>query len=156
MPDEKREVSQCPFCRQAIKAGAIRCKHCFATIPPTKPDHEGICPFCKEDIDKEATRCMHCKANLDPVEQRFNVQAQPPVRRIIRRQISEPVMFGREVPFPGNRVGATRARARSADPGCADYDIDDAGTWCFVESSEHYCIYELCEPAPVSPYTVFR
>jgi len=44
----------------------------------------------------------------------------------------------------------------TADPGCPDYDVDDAGTWCFIESSEHYCIYELCDPAPTSPYTVFR
>jgi hypothetical protein len=40
--------------------------------------------------------------------------------------------------------GTGRAMTR-ADPGCNDYDIDDAGViWCFVESSEHYCIYVQC------------
>jgi hypothetical protein len=68
-----------------------------------------------------------------------------------------PVMSRRKA-VPRN----TRAAQRSAlfdvpaDPGCADYDIDDQGTWCFIESSEHYCIYELCDPAPASPYGTFR
>jgi hypothetical protein len=32
-----------------------------------------------------------------------------------------------------------------ADPGCADYEITESGVvYCFVESSEHYCIFKLC------------
>ncbi|WP_369144384.1 hypothetical protein [Streptomyces sp. R44] len=32
-----------------------------------------------------------------------------------------------------------------ADPGCNDIEITENGvTYCFVESSEHYCIYVLC------------
>ncbi|MFI1937928.1 hypothetical protein ACH44C_12200 [Streptomyces purpureus] len=32
-----------------------------------------------------------------------------------------------------------------ADPGCNDVEVEEDGTtYCFVESSEHYCIYELC------------
>ncbi|MFI6843280.1 hypothetical protein OG535_10810 [Kitasatospora sp. NBC_00085] len=33
----------------------------------------------------------------------------------------------------------------SADAGCNDIEIAESGaTYCFVESSEHYCIYALC------------
>ncbi|MFF0474199.1 hypothetical protein [Streptomyces sp. NPDC004284] len=32
-----------------------------------------------------------------------------------------------------------------ADPGCNDIEITESGaTYCFAESSEHYCIYALC------------
>jgi len=42
----------------------------------------------------------------------------------------------------GNR--GTSGSVTRADPGCNDVEIDDAGVWCFVESSEHFCIYQLC------------
>ncbi|MEW2137193.1 hypothetical protein AB0892_11410 [Streptomyces sp. NPDC005409] len=55
------------------------------------------------------------------------------------------------------RPGASRSTKRDrpchdgsssaliADPGCNDVEIEENGTtYCFVESSEHYCIYELC------------
>jgi hypothetical protein len=66
--DPKPSTRQCPFCKEDIKADAIRCKHCQATIPIEKPRHGGTCPFCKEKIHKEAIRCMHCKMNLASVE----------------------------------------------------------------------------------------
>jgi len=43
MPDRETETRQCPFCKEEVKAAAVRCKHCLAAIQPTKPDHEGVC-----------------------------------------------------------------------------------------------------------------
>jgi hypothetical protein len=56
----------CPYCKEDIKADAIKCKHCWSAVAPDKPAHAGICPFCKEDIKPDAIRCKHCKADLRP------------------------------------------------------------------------------------------
>jgi len=67
MSDQELSTRQCPFCKEEVKAEAVRCKHCQATILPEKPTHQGVCPFCKEDINPQAIRCKHCQANLAPV-----------------------------------------------------------------------------------------
>ena len=159
MSDHDVDLRPCPFCRQDVKPDAIRCKHCLADIPATTPDHQGTCPFCKEDIDPEATRCMHCKANLDSAWRQILYPRRPMSRGTRRGATGAPLMLRRadRTRADVGESDPTRAPTRAAaDPGCNDYDIDDAGTWCFVESSEHYCIYELCDPAPVSPYPIFR
>src|SRR5262249_28450702 len=136
MPDQKSAVRPCPFCKEDVKVDAIRCKHCQATIPAEKPSHGGICPFCKEQINPEAIRCMYCKADLAPSEQ------HPPMRLVTRRQTTAPNLSTRL--RVKRRCAGCNATTR-ADPGCNDVEIDEeGGTWCFVESSEHYCIYEAC------------
>lgn len=153
MPDRESETRQCPFCKEEVKAAAVRCMHCLAAIQPTKPDHEGVCPFCKEEINVEAIRCRHCKADLAPSGRRL--------RRVPRRQMAAPTAFisrgvrPRQTLGP-QTLGPQTLRPSSADPGCADFDVDEAGTWCFLESSEHFCIYELCDPAPAPPYGIFE
>ena len=61
MTDEK---NTCPYCKENIKADAIKCKHCHSKLAENRPDHEGVCPFCKEDINPEAIKCKHCKSNF--------------------------------------------------------------------------------------------
>jgi hypothetical protein len=59
------------------------------------------------------------------------VASAPLVRRRVERRSSG---------YPNT----SRSQVR-ADPGCNDVEIDEDGTtWCFVESSEHYYIYEQC------------
>ena len=55
----------CPYCKEDIKSGALKCKHCHSSLPVTTPSHEGTCPLCKETIKPDAIRCRHCHANLD-------------------------------------------------------------------------------------------
>jgi hypothetical protein len=55
MPRESA-TRECPFCKEDVKAAAVRCRHCQAALVPTRPDHEGVCPFCKEEINVEAIR----------------------------------------------------------------------------------------------------
>lgn len=62
---EPQETRECPYCKEEIKAEAIKCKHCGSGVTPERPGHEGICPFCKEQIHPEATRCKHCKSTLN-------------------------------------------------------------------------------------------
>jgi hypothetical protein len=63
MPRESA-TRECPFCKEDVKAAAVRCRHCGAALVPTRPDHEGVCPFCKEEINVEAIRCKHCQADV--------------------------------------------------------------------------------------------
>ena len=63
----EEHLHKCPFCKEAINASAIRCKHCGSSMP-YKPRHDGTCPFCSESIDIEATKCKHCKSFLLPLD----------------------------------------------------------------------------------------
>jgi hypothetical protein len=61
------EERECPFCKESIKAGAVKCRYCGSTITPMVADHQGICPFCKEDIKPGAIKCRYCHSNLSPL-----------------------------------------------------------------------------------------
>ena len=137
---EEGAMTECPYCREEVKSGAIRCKHCHAAIPAAKPGHEGVCPFCKEDINPEATRCRHCKADLAetgragcaPCTPTVDLTRRRPVgRRLQRRAVSR----------------ATRT-ARDFKPwacwDCADIVQlpDSPGDWVIVDCDDDYCYYE--------------
>ena len=65
-PAASDETVECPFCREEVRAAAIKCKHCGIALPRSTPGHEGICPFCKEEIHPEAVKCKHSRTMLDP------------------------------------------------------------------------------------------
>jgi hypothetical protein len=58
------ETRSCPYCKEEIKADAIKCKHCGSRVTPEKPSHGGTCPYCKEEIHPEAITCKHCRSDL--------------------------------------------------------------------------------------------
>ena len=153
MADEPAETRQCPYCKEEVKAEAVRCKHCQAAIPPATPTHHGVCPYCKESIHPEAVRCRYCHAHLmssgagywsggqapagiaRAVRGRMSGGGRPAPRKAVERAAERPDVIKEPFPYP------------DPPPGCAATDTDDDGVWCFIEASEHYCIYELCIPA---------
>jgi hypothetical protein len=60
------KTRSCPYCKEEIKADAIRCKHCRSTVSPEQPAHGGTCPYCKEEIHPEAVKCKHCGSAVGP------------------------------------------------------------------------------------------
>jgi hypothetical protein len=66
MEDSRPETRECPFCKEEIKADAIKCKHCDSMVALERPTHGGICPYCKEEIKPDAIKCKHCQSILGP------------------------------------------------------------------------------------------
>ena len=62
MTDDKKTT--CPYCKEDVKSGATKCRHCHSKLEAIRPAHEGICPYCKEDIKPAAIKCKHCQSNL--------------------------------------------------------------------------------------------
>ncbi|HKE73623.1 MAG TPA: zinc ribbon domain-containing protein [Acidimicrobiales bacterium] len=156
MPDAKTEMGVCPFCKEEVRAAAVRCKHCLADIPPAKPDHGGVCPLCKEDINAEATRCPHCQADLAAGTRFFMAPARRPAR-ILRRRLPEPFEGGRP---RGRRVPVEAAERSSSCPPRIEtrygtYHLVDEGIGA---DGWHYCGYEpgaygIFDDDDLVPYT---
>jgi hypothetical protein len=53
-------TKECDFCKEEIRADAIRCKHCGSVVGSPGPTHGGTCPYCKEEINADAIKCKHC------------------------------------------------------------------------------------------------
>lgn len=149
MTDGQSETRECPFCKEEVKAAAIRCKHCLANISGTRPDHGGVCPFCREDIKVDATRCMHCKAGLVASARAIAGRGRPPMRITTRRPMSDPTEPGtRRISVrPADLRAPVVARADSSPcSGCPPFISTDYGTYHLVDCGQHdgwnYCGYE--------------
>jgi double zinc ribbon protein len=53
-------TKECDFCKEEIRADAVRCKHCGSVVGSPGPSHGGTCPYCKEEINPDALKCKHC------------------------------------------------------------------------------------------------
>ena len=161
MPKAESETLPCPYCKEEVKAAAVRCKHCLADIAATRPDHGGVCPLCQEDINADAIRCMHCKATLVSGPLSVLGRARNPERITMRRPVDDPVEFGLRRGLRSGRLPLLDpASADAASGGCADhishngvgYHLVDEGTtvdergvsWhtCGYEVDYHYGIFE--------------
>jgi double zinc ribbon protein len=147
MPEPALTTRQCPFCKEEVKVDAIRCKHCYATIPQVNPTHGGVCPFCKEDIHPEAIRCKHCKADLTPggPEDFFQERRSRRYSSPFQRSVQTPLRL-RRAGQPGRTEYATRV-----DPsGCPETVMEGSSMWCLeyvewdIDTNQTYCVYTEC------------
>ena len=154
MPEAESETRACPYCKEEVKAAAVRCKHCLADIAPTRPDHGGVCPLCREEIKAEAIRCMHCKATLVPGPWSVLARVRQPERITRRRPLDDFVELGglRRGLRPGELSLPDPASADRASGGCADhithngagYHLVDEGTTVDERGvSWHTCGYQV-------------
>jgi hypothetical protein len=79
------DTRDCPYCKEEIKAEAVKCKHCHSKVALAHPEHNGTCPFCKEDVKPDAVKCKHCGSQIageiSEVSQSCNC-GQPPVNQV--------------------------------------------------------------------------
>jgi hypothetical protein len=154
MPDAESETRACPYCKEEVKAAAVRCKHCLADIAATRPDHGGVCPLCREEIKADAIRCMHCKATLVPGPWYVLGRVRHPERITRRRPVDDPVEVGglRRGPRSGGLPLTDPASADPASGGCADHITHNGRGYHLVEEgttvdergvSWHTCSYEV-------------
>ena len=148
MSEQASITRLCPFCKEEVKADAIRCKHCQVAIPlQEKPSHHGVCPFCKEQIHPEAIRCKHCKTDLilggtETFFREFRHAGLPgsfqriPGRRIALRSTGRPRMAGNE---PGvDPSGCLEIVHSGGHMYCLDY------VYWEIDTNETTCYYTPC------------
>lgn len=147
MSDDQPATRPCPFCKEDIKADALRCKHCHAAINPAGPVHRGICPYCKENINPEAVRCKHCHANLAlgvPAVWPQAYQRQGPAARrsyrkdqAARAALAQATLANILPTEPEPRAARCPASILDTSP-----DGSGLGVWVLVESDAESCTYE--------------
>jgi hypothetical protein len=71
-PNDETSTVPCPFCKEPIQEGALKCKHCKSLLAAEKPDHEGTCPFCRETIQRDAVKCRYCGSWVGPASLSFS------------------------------------------------------------------------------------
>jgi hypothetical protein len=141
MQDQERATRPCPLCKEAVKAEALRCKHCLGVIMPA-PTHQGICPYCKESIHVEAIRCQHCQTDLSPVPTADSLGARQGVgaRRRYKKGQAESgyvASLQPEQTGPQARVGVCPPYLVDTAPGGGGY-----GVWVLVDSDDQTCTYQ--------------
>lgn len=140
MPEGEEATRECPSCKEEVKAAAVRCKHCHATLSPETPAHGGVCPFCREAIHPEAIRCRHCKSDLAPVEPHSRCQGCSSREFPVPRQMNAPGVLR-------VRMDAIRDRPayrRSDCSVCPPAIMEGSTMWCLVDCDGVYCTYEQC------------
>ena len=115
------ETRECPFCREEIKAAAVRCKYCHA------------------DLRSRGCRCG-CRGGG-----RARIGRSGGGREA---EVSTGAGYARD-DVPRVRVFERRS-AGSDDPidygeaDCNDIEIDDDGIWCFIGEAGGLCFYQQC------------
>lgn len=158
------ELRECPFCKEEIKAAAVKCKHCHSALQPKTPPHGGVCPYCKEAIKPDAIKCKHCGSMIgdspqagccgDCAEKGAGVPGQsiPSIFANLGREFGQ---LGTDHAPPGLPPGTTALQA-----GCSECVIGRIGrvifsyricckvTWIPFLGTVKVCWFEPCGTIP--------
>jgi hypothetical protein len=115
------ETRECPYCKESIRADAVKCRYCGSRIAASTAEHEGVCPFCKEDIKPGAIKCRYCHSRLGPAAPEVSMSQNRPVQR------------GCGCGCGGGRYASFRPRSnRVTLPGSTGDDFLECATYCFL------------------------
>jgi Double zinc ribbon len=136
------EQRECPFCKESIKADAVRCRYCGSQLPraASAVEHEGVCPFCKEEIKPDAVKCRYCHSRLGALAR---ARATHPAARRAQGGCG----------CGGGRYSPRGARIAYASPSSDWWDCVD---YCFLENigddaATDMCIDYRCGDYPLPP-----
>jgi hypothetical protein len=115
---------ECPYCKEAIKPDAVKCKHCLSYLGPETLPHGGTCPYCKETIKPDAIKCRHCRSQLLSGPESVEMQ-----QAFLQGQLAERFLAGTGVTGLADLVGPVVIMRSNISAACSVLCVVPPAGW---------------------------